>query len=101
MTEEYVDADNDSYYSDVDCNDSDAAIHPAASDDTNDGIDNDCNGAVDEGYSAPSDDGDDDSGSDGGTAYSPPSNILQADIPQKVIPVEATPVQPAQNKAAI
>ncbi len=37
-----------------DCDDNNAAINPAASDATCDGVDNNCNGTADEGYVAPS-----------------------------------------------
>jgi len=61
-----VDADDDTYYDCSttdqaqftnivcgDCNDSDASVHPGASDSTQDGVDNNCNGSIDEGYVAP------------------------------------------------
>ena len=43
------DADMDGYLSDVDCNDCDAAVNPGAAE-LCDGIDNDCNGDIDEVY---------------------------------------------------
>lgn len=49
-----IDADNDSYYAQqacetpVDCNDSNANIHPGRSETCGDGIDNNCNGNIDE-----------------------------------------------------
>lgn len=39
-----VDNDGDSYMSDVDCNDNDASIYPAATEIKNDGVDQSCNG---------------------------------------------------------
>jgi hypothetical protein len=51
-----TDIDNDGYAVEggacgpVDCNDNDASINPGASDNSCDGIDNNCNGQVDEGY---------------------------------------------------
>lgn len=46
-TAQPVDDDADGYTSDVDCNDMDATIHPDAVEDCGDGIDNDCDGAID------------------------------------------------------
>jgi len=43
--ESLPDVDQDGYTADVDCDDTDAAIHPGASDIACDGIDQDCNGA--------------------------------------------------------
>ncbi|MEW6214947.1 MAG: MopE-related protein [Nitrospirota bacterium] len=44
----YPDADNDGYTSDVDCNDNNPAVNPGATE-VCDGIDNNCNEAIDEG----------------------------------------------------
>src|SRR6185436_9548112 len=41
------DLDEDGVFSDTDCNDSDAAIHPGASETCN-GLDDDCNGTIDD-----------------------------------------------------
>lgn len=40
-----VDADGDGFYSNTDCNDSNASVHPGATDVPGDGIDQDCSGA--------------------------------------------------------
>ncbi len=45
----YSDADGDTYFSDVDCNDGDAAIHPGAPE-VCDNADNNCDGTTDEGF---------------------------------------------------
>lgn len=45
-----TDADKDGYGSDVDCNDSNADIHPGAADAICNGVDNDCDGTADDGY---------------------------------------------------
>jgi hypothetical protein len=51
-----TDFDHDGYFSEgggcgvIDCNDNNSAINPAASDVNCDGIDNNCNGTVDDGY---------------------------------------------------
>ena len=43
-----VDCDDDGYDAELDCNDSSSAVHPGA-DEVEDGIDNDCDGEIDEG----------------------------------------------------
>jgi len=48
MINDRVDADNDGYYADEDCNDGDATIYPTA-DELCDQVDNDCDGETDEG----------------------------------------------------
>jgi cysteine-rich repeat protein len=45
------DNDNDGYDEDVDCNDNNQNINPGMQDNTCDGIDNNCNGLIDEDYS--------------------------------------------------
>ncbi len=44
-----VDADDDGYCADVDCNDGNNAIHPGAHDMCGDGVDGDCDGVTDQG----------------------------------------------------
>jgi uncharacterized delta-60 repeat protein len=46
----YSDSDNDGYPSDIDCDDSNASIHPGASDSNCNGVDENCNGIPDDGY---------------------------------------------------
>jgi hypothetical protein len=48
VTPEVTDADGDGYSSDLDCDDSNAAINPGATEECN-SIDDNCNGAIDEG----------------------------------------------------
>jgi hypothetical protein len=49
MAEGCVDADGDGFCADVDCDDHDAAVHPGAAEVCGDGLDNDCDGVVDNG----------------------------------------------------
>lgn len=68
----FNDSDGDGYYSDVnggrDCDDSNAQVNPSESEECKDGIDNDCDGRIDEGCSSR----DDDSSSGGSTGPVPP-----------------------------
>ncbi|MCX6706965.1 MAG: ice-binding family protein [Candidatus Woesearchaeota archaeon] len=98
----YQDADNDGYGNltssglactapvgyvadSTDCNDADAAIKPGAADNTNDDIDNDCDGITDEDYSAPAQVVEDvpethrgsGGGGSGGSVYAPNANTPQ------------------------
>jgi hypothetical protein len=69
--QETVDADGDGYNSDVDCNDNNPAINPG-SPEVCDGLDNNCNGTIDEGFTVTYyKDGDNDGYTDG-VAYSGP-----------------------------
>jgi len=54
--QEFTDSDNDGFLSDVDCDDSDPAINPDA-DELFDGIDNNCDGNIDEGFTDSDNDG--------------------------------------------
>ena len=49
-----VDNDGDTYFSDVDCNDANPAVHPGATEVCN-GIDDNCAGGIDEGFDGDSD----------------------------------------------
>ncbi len=73
-----VDADGDGYNSDVDCNDADASVNPGAVE-VYDGIDNDCDGTVDE----PQED------------FTPPTmeSVSTGDDPNKVTIVFSEPVE--------
>jgi len=50
-----VDEDQDGYTITSDCNDNDASINPGVLDNTQDSVDNNCNGQIDEDYKVPAD----------------------------------------------
>ncbi len=52
------DGDGDGFGSDVDCDDTDPAVNPAAMETCGDGVDNNCNGLIDEWCAGPDEDGD-------------------------------------------
>ncbi|OGY85540.1 MAG: hypothetical protein A2233_03075 [Candidatus Kerfeldbacteria bacterium RIFOXYA2_FULL_38_24] len=51
----YLDYDQDGYIGETDCNDNNSSINPGFLDNTNDGIDNNCNDQIDEDYKVPAD----------------------------------------------
>ncbi|HCH65642.1 MAG TPA: hypothetical protein DFR83_22755, partial [Deltaproteobacteria bacterium] len=77
---EMVDADNDGFLSNEDCNDGDSAVNPAAVE-LCDGVDNNCDGSVDEGvtdsyWSDADGDGYGDEGSTPVEACEPPDGFV-------------------------
>jgi len=76
-----TDADGDGFDDTVDCDDDDAAIYPSAPENCSDGVDNDCDGDIDEldtacqgGGGAGGSGGADGSGGEGGVVVGCPSN---------------------------
>ncbi len=59
-----VDGDNDTFGSDVDCNDDDPYVHPEADEDCDNGVDDDCDGLTDAEDDDCDETGDDDAGDD-------------------------------------